>query len=457
MRAFVALVACAVGAACGPTTRAPVTPARPAVIGGRAPDFDGNGYADLAVGAPGAQAEEIGRVFVYLGSAAGWRPSPTLVLAGPDVVGAAYGAALASGDFDGDGLADLAVAAPGQDDLGGRVYLYKGGAHGLATEPWRVLAGEAGPGGSFGAALAAAGDLTGDGFVDLVVGAPDVAGGGRAYVYAGGPAGLPERATMTYFGDSAQAGRFGASVAGAGDVNGDKLGELVIGAPEGAWLAGQASIFAGASERLSPVPLVVVTGAAGRVEQLGAHVAGVGDLNGDGFADVVLAAPLAEGGRGRLEVHRGARGGLVPDPAAIIANPDGPDGDGAQLGVALVAAGDVDGDGLADFVAGESRYRAFTGRVHYYRGSRGVQLSRPARSWTGPAGTYASFGAVLAGGGDADGDGFAEIVVAAPGARRVFVYAGGADGPADAPTLVLPAPPGTAGNFGSALAVTPSR
>jgi hypothetical protein len=443
-------------AACSGATRAPVAPARPAVLTGRAPDLNGDGYADLVIGAPGEQPEEIGRAFVYLGGGAGWRPAPQLVLAGPDVVGAEYGAALACGDFDGDGLADLAVAAPGQDDLAGKVYVYKGGARGLSTEAWRVLGGEAGPGARFGAAVAAAGDLNGDGFVDLVVGAPGAAGG-RAYLFAGGPAGLPERATMTYFGDAEQRGGFGAAVAGAGDVNGDRLAELVVGAPTGALLAGQASIFAGAAERLSTVPALVVSGATGHVEHLGEHVTGVGDLNGDGFADVLLAAPLADAGRGRIEVHRGARGGLEATPAAVLGNPDGPDGDGAQLGASLAAAGDVDGDGLADFVAGESRYRAFTGRLHYYRGSRGVQLSRPTRSWTGPAGTYSGFASVLAGGGDADGDGFAEIVVAAPGARRVYVYAGGADGPAATPSLVIPSPPGASGNFGAALSVTPSR
>jgi len=442
-------------AACTPPPRAASAPRRPEVIAGRAPDFNGDGYADLVIGAPGAQAEEIGRVFVHLGGAAGWRPSPSLVLAGPDVIGAQYGTALAIGDFDGDGLADLAVAAPGEDDFTGKVYIYRGGARGLQAEPARVLVGEAGAGSWFGVALAPAGDVNGDGFADLVAGAPGVAGG-RAYLYLGGVNGLPERASTSYFGDTAQAGRFGEAVAGVGDVNGDRFGDLVVGAPRGAALAGLASVFAGAAERLSPVPVVTLTGSPGRVEQLATHVAGVGDLNGDGFADVVLAAPLADAGRGALHVHRGARSGLSAAPSAVISNTDGSDGDGAQLGFSLAAAGDVDGDGLADFVAGENRFRFWTGRLHFFRGTRGVQPSSPAHSWTGPAGTYSGFGSAVAGAGDSDGDGFTEIIVSAPGARRVYIYSGGAGGPTDAPTLIIPSPPGSPGSFGTSLAVTPT-
>ena len=112
---------------------------------------------------------------------------------------------------------------------------------------------------------------------------------------------------------------------------------------------------------------------------------------------------------------------------------------------------------LADFVAGAKGYRTFTGRVHFYRGGRGVQPARPARSWTGPAGTYAGFGAALAGAGDANGDGFTEIVASAPGARRVYVFGGGAGGPEAEPKLMIPAPAGSPGSFGDSLAVTPTR
>src|SRR4051812_46288063 len=85
--------------ACQPRARETAAPKRPDVITGRAPDFNRDGYADLAISAPGAQLEEIGRVFVYLGGAAGWRPAPSELIAGPDVVGASFGAGLATGDF----------------------------------------------------------------------------------------------------------------------------------------------------------------------------------------------------------------------------------------------------------------------------------------------------------------------------------------------------------------------
>ena len=96
-------------------------------------------------------------------------------------------------------------------------------------------------------------------------------------------------------------------------------------------------------------------------------------------------------------------------------------------------------------------------RCHAPPRTPGPRVPDRAHSVGGPAGTYAGFASSVAGGGDADGDGFPEIVVAAPGARRVFVYAGGAGGPSEEPTLVIPAPPGSSGNFGTSLAVTPTR
>ena len=93
------------------------------------------------------------------------------------------------------------------------------------------------------------------------------------------------------------------------------------------------------------------------------------------------------------------------------------------------------------------------GYIYIYRG---LNLKTAARL-PGPAGTYAGFGAALAGGGDLDGNDHPDLAIAAPGARRVYIYAGDASGLAADPALVISAPPGSPGEFGRSLAVTTSR
>jgi len=165
-------------------------------------DFDRDGYADLAVGQPGRdlpQGAGAGAVTVFYGSAAGLDLQRVTDLPVPKGhrSGAHFGTALAVGDFDGDGRADLAVGAPGDDvqrnpghtwAASGTVRIYAGSKHGLSASRYDKRRGKRGTGGSgfdvgFGGVLAA-GDVTVDGIADLVVGAP-----GRSYVGTHGYAG----------------------------------------------------------------------------------------------------------------------------------------------------------------------------------------------------------------------------------------------------------------------------
>ncbi len=143
-------------------------------------DFDGDGIEDVALGVPESDLArpQGGAVFIFKGSAGGFPDAPTWTITGQSDT-AQFGAVMAAGDLDGDGRADLAIAAPG-DDLtvadSGAVYLYGVGANG----PRQLRAPLTGLGrGSFGAALAIA-DVDGDGDADLIVGSPgaDIAPGG---------------------------------------------------------------------------------------------------------------------------------------------------------------------------------------------------------------------------------------------------------------------------------------
>ena len=206
-------------------------------------DVNGDGYADVVVGAPDSSTilARGGEANVYLGSISGLSPVPNWVVYGVRD-GAELGIAVASaGDVDGDGLSDLIVG-----ELGG-AFVFRGSPAVLETSPAWTATGDAG----FGSSAASAGDLNGDGYSDIVVGDGD---GNRAFVYLGSSAG-PEAAASTVL--TGASGRFGSSVATAGDVNGDGYSDVLVGASEftnGEDEEGAAYVFHG---NASGVPLTV--------------------------------------------------------------------------------------------------------------------------------------------------------------------------------------------------------
>ena len=138
---------------------------------GTTPDVNGDGFADVLVGAIGGGYGDAGRAYVYLGGPGGPSQSPATILTG-DAPGRYFGGSVASaGDVNGDGFADVVVGAVGAYGGSGRVYLYLGGATGLATSPATTITGNDGFTSNFGDSVASAGDVNGDGYADVVVGA----------------------------------------------------------------------------------------------------------------------------------------------------------------------------------------------------------------------------------------------------------------------------------------------
>jgi len=309
----------------------------------------------------------------------------------------------------------------------------------LATSPaWTVESNQANS--SFGNSVASAGDVNGDGYADVIVGAPSYDNGqtdeGRAFVYHGSASGLSGSANWTEENDVASS-NFGYRAASAGDVNGDGYADVIVGAgfyTNGQSLEGRAYVFHGSASGLSVSENWGVESNVGGVT-FGLGVASAGDVNGDGYSDVIVGANNFSNGQsneGRAFVYHGSASGLSTSAAWTAES----DVAGAHFGLYVASAGDVNGDGYSDVIVGAQEYsngQSNEGRAYVYHGSASG-LSASA-AWTVESNQVnASLGQV-AGAGDVNGDGYADVIVGATGYTngqtdegRAFVYHGSASG-----------------------------
>jgi hypothetical protein len=414
-------------------------------------DMNGDGIGDQAIAtpllAPSTRRDRAGVVRVVFG-----RPGPAVDLLDPQragmtvwgpTTGARTGTSLAAvGDLNGDGLGDLLVGAPrvsfrGRGKSAGAAYIVFGSRDGgtvdLAVPGGRaaVVMGVA-HGYHAGMSVAALGDLDGDGRREIVIGAPGATvagrpGAGAAYVVLSsrlGPgADLARAADFGYEIDGASAGGgAGGAVAGSGDMNGDGLPEVLVGARG----AGAAYAVWG---RRDPTPVdLAALGAQGFAmletagEHVGAAIADAGDVNGDGASDVVVGAPAA-GAHGRARSGTAyvvyGRGATVPvalptDAAGGFRIDGAATGD--RLGTAVAGAGDADGDGRVDVLVGapgaSPLRRADAGAAYLVLGGP-LDLALPGAGAVRLAGSAETVGTgrSLAGGTDVDGDGRPDVLL----------------------------------------------
>ncbi len=409
-------------------------------------DVNGDGFSDVIVSAhsfDNGQSGE-GRAYVYLGSPSGLELSAAWTAEGDQKLAAFGGSVSTAGDVNGDGFSDVIVGAyqfdNGQVDEG-RAYLYLGSAGGLSTSPaWTAESDQEAA--NFGYSASTAGDVNGDGYSDVIVGAWGFDNGqcleGRAHVYLGSAAGLSTSPDWTAESDQVFA-EFGVSVATAGDVNGDGYGDVIVGAhvfDNGQSGEGRAYLYLGSAAGLSTSPDWTAEGDQSHA-RFGVSVSPAGDVNRDGLGDVIVGAWLFDNGEadeGRAFVYLGSVTGLPASPVWTAES----DQRGAILGNSVSAAGDVNGDGYGDVIVGDRLFdngEDDEGRAMVYLGT--ASGLSPSPGWTAESNQAdARFGSAVATAGDVNGDGYSDLIV---GARRftsgetdeggAFVYLGSPQGP----------------------------
>ncbi|HTE46135.1 MAG TPA: FG-GAP repeat protein [Gemmatimonadaceae bacterium] len=446
-------------------------------------DVNGDGFADVLVGAP-AFDNDRGRVYLFYSSGDGSgipssNDADNLDDPRVKVIGGAFdgpqlfGASTSMGDVNGDGFADLIVGAPASIDNAGHLYVFyaievspgsalvvQGNATGTSTQ----LSGDTFRRLGLGTSVAA-GDVNGDGITDVIAGAPGTAStaagsAGRAYVFfAHHDDDIEGLAPATVFGadntliDDNSDTNFGVSVA-IGDVNGDGFSDVSVGANHSLASRGKVYVFHAARDG-SGVPSTIddvsgvraTTSANANTFIIGEEGSRLGtslvldDLTTDGFADVVTGGPTFGAKRGRVYIFYSAGQNGVPTNPTIDEN-DGTAGQhviggdfdgGAQLFGASLAVADINGDGTADLIVGATGVSNGAGAAYVFHSTPGVGPTQGnainargnGSQINGDASITVAFGASVAA-GDVNGDGVMDVFAGAAAnteiSGRAFVF-----------------------------------
>ncbi|GGM84416.1 hypothetical protein GCM10010967_15330 [Dyadobacter beijingensis] len=375
-------------------------------------DVNGDGYSDLLIGAytyDNGQNDE-GAAMIYHGG--GMAPSESSKIAMSDSVASRrFGAVVANvGDIDGDGFDDVAVSSSGAGSFGRTTFLYgsQSGGIGNPIYYWNRI-----PALNIGRTVAGAGDVNGDGFADVIVGAPNYANTGEslAILYYGTVNGIDTLREQVLT-DSNTGSLFGTAVAGATDLNGDHYADVAIGAPKykvGNEVRGAVFVYYGSANGLITTPKILEGKHIN--SSMGAAVAGLGDVNGDHYGDLIVGAPTTntaavEGGM--AWVYYGSANG-VDNSTTFFKN----DNAYAHFGAAVASGGDVNGDSYNECIVGLPGYGLQKeGAIAVYHGASGG-LTEPNKRFYRGGMPNSAFGTSVSGAGDVNGDGYSDILAGA--------------------------------------------
>lgn len=436
-------------------------------------DVNGDGYDDLIVGAYSADPTsrtDAGKSYVVFGSANNAAINLSAVAAGTGgfvINGAATsdqsGYSVSNlGDMNGDGLADLLVGARyGSSTNVGYAYVVYGKTNTTAIDLTAVAAGTGGfviKGTSAndyaGTSVSSAGDVNGDGIVDLIVGAPyaqvsaSFPDAGRTYVVFGKANNTAVDLSTVASGTGgfvingvATSDYTGTSVSSAGDVNGDGLADVIVGG-YGSGAAGLAYVVFGKTTTAAvTLPSATATTFAGGFaikgvssnDDAGYAVSNAGDVNGDGLADLLVGARNADLtsaslNSGKAYVVFGKSNTTTVNLSTVALGTggyvlNGPTAN-AQAGLSLSYAGDINGDGLADTIIGAPNASSYSGKTYVAYGKNtttAISLSNIEKGIGGfVVNGYSSYdysGTSVTYAGDINGDGFDDLAVGVYGAN----------------------------------------
>ena len=460
-------------------------------------DFNGDGLDDLIVGGPyaGIAGLNIGQSYVIFGRDGGFAASLELgdllaenggngrngfVIIGSDRGGRLGSSVSRAGDINGDGLDDLIVGAPFADvrtnySREGQSYVVFGTSQSLGAS--LILESLNGTNGlvingigdddNSGWSVSHAGDINGDGLDDLAIGSPfadlsdNYSNEGQSYVLFGSDEGFDASFELADLDGTNgfvieginQNDKLGFAVSHAGDINGDGLDDLIVGAPDAdirddSSSVGQSYVVFGNDEGFdASFELADLDGTNGFVidgidsfDQAGSSVSHAGDINGDGIDDLIVGAPSAEpstrGNRGQSYVVFGSGEGFeaIIELSDLLPENGGDGSNGIVItgnnydnaGSSVSNAGDINGDGISDLIIGApnfSSYNSGSGQAYVIFGSKeGFAPILDLADFDGSGlllkgiDSFDKTGQSVSNAGDINGDGIDDLIVGAPDA-----------------------------------------